>query len=38
MQRFGLPNEIASAAIFLASKEAAYITGHVMNVNGGMYL
>jgi len=38
MNRFGQPNEIASAAIFLASKEAAYITGHVMNVNGGMYL
>ena len=38
MNRFGQPSEIASAAIFLASKEAAYITGHVMNVNGGMYL
>jgi len=38
MNRFGQPREIASAAIFLASKEAAYITGHVMNVNGGMYL
>jgi 3-oxoacyl-[acyl-carrier protein] reductase len=38
MNRFGQPTEIASAAIFLASKEAAYITGHVMNVNGGMYL
>ena len=38
MNRFGQPSEIAAAAIFLASKEAAYITGHVMNVNGGMYL
>jgi len=38
MQRFGQPSEIAAAAIFLASKDAAYITGHVMNVNGGMYL
>jgi len=38
MSRFGQPSEIASAAIFLASKEAAYITGHVMDVNGGMYM
>jgi 3-oxoacyl-[acyl-carrier protein] reductase len=38
MRRFGLPEEVAHAAVFLASDHAAYITGHVMNVNGGMYL
>jgi len=38
MRRFGLPEEVAHAAAFLASDHAAYITGHVMNVNGGMYL
>lgn len=36
--RMGSPEEIASAIVFLASDEAAYITGHVLNVNGGMYL
>jgi len=38
MRRFGLPEEVAHAVVFLASDHAAYITGHVMNVNGGMYL
>jgi 3-oxoacyl-[acyl-carrier protein] reductase len=36
--RMGNPGEIASAIVFLASDEAAYITGHVLNINGGMYL
>lgn len=36
--RLGVPDEIASAACFLASDEAAYITGHVLAVNGGMYM
>jgi 3-oxoacyl-[acyl-carrier protein] reductase len=36
--RMGLPREIASAIVFLASDEAAYITGHVLNVNGGLHL
>jgi 3-oxoacyl-[acyl-carrier protein] reductase len=36
--RLGSPDEIASAACFLASDEAAYITGHVLAVNGGMYM
>ena len=34
--RFGADKEIASAVVFLASDEAAYITGHVLDVNGGM--
>ncbi|MGC2154777.1 MAG: SDR family oxidoreductase, partial [Terriglobales bacterium] len=32
------PQDIASAVAFLASDEAAYITGHVLNVNGGMLM
>ncbi|WP_309087131.1 elongation factor P 5-aminopentanone reductase [Domibacillus sp.] len=35
--RFALPDEIASAASFLASSEAGYITGHTLSVNGGWY-
>jgi 3-oxoacyl-[acyl-carrier protein] reductase len=37
VNRFGLPEEVAFAVGFLASKEAAYITGEVLSVNGGMY-
>jgi 3-oxoacyl-[acyl-carrier protein] reductase len=36
--RLGTPDEVASAVAFLASDEAAYITGQVLAVNGGMYL
>ncbi len=36
--RFGADNEIATAVVFLASDEAAYITGQVLDVNGGMYM
>ena len=36
--RMGSPRDVAAAIVFLASDEAAYITGHVLNVNGGMYL
>jgi len=36
--RVGTPNEVANAVAFLASEEAAYITGHVLNVNGGMLM
>jgi 3-oxoacyl-[acyl-carrier protein] reductase len=37
-RRFGKPEEIASAVTFLSSNYAGYITGHVLNVNGGMYV
>jgi 3-oxoacyl-[acyl-carrier protein] reductase len=36
--RLGTVDDIAAAACFLASDEAAYITGHVLAVNGGMYM
>jgi 3-oxoacyl-[acyl-carrier protein] reductase len=35
-RRFGSPEEVASAAVYLASTEAAYVTGHTLHVNGGM--
>jgi len=36
--RMGSARDVASAIVFLASDEACYITGHVLNVNGGMHL
>jgi 3-oxoacyl-[acyl-carrier protein] reductase len=36
--RVGTPEEVAHCVTFLASDEAAYITGHVLNVNGGMLM
>ena len=36
--RMGTPHDVTAAIVFLASDEAAYITGHVLNVNGGMHL
>lgn len=35
--RFGQPEEVAAAAVFLCSESAGYITGAVLNVNGGTY-
>jgi 3-oxoacyl-[acyl-carrier protein] reductase len=36
--RLGCDREVAAAVRFLASEEASYITGHVLNVNGGMLM
>jgi 3-oxoacyl-[acyl-carrier protein] reductase len=36
--RMGSVRDVAAAIVFLASDEAGYITGHVLDVNGGMYL
>ena len=38
LKRFGSGADVAAAVRFLASEEAAYITGHVLDVNGGMYM
>jgi 3-oxoacyl-[acyl-carrier protein] reductase len=36
--RVGTPEDVANAVTFLASDEASYITGHVLNVNGGLLM
>jgi len=37
MKRFGEPEEVADAVVFLASSKASYITGNVLSINGGLY-
>jgi 3-oxoacyl-[acyl-carrier protein] reductase len=36
--RIGQPEDIANAVKFLVGEESGYITGHVLAVNGGMYM
>jgi 3-oxoacyl-[acyl-carrier protein] reductase len=38
LKRLGTGDDIASAVVFLASEQSGYITGHVLDVNGGMYM
>jgi NAD(P)-dependent dehydrogenase (short-subunit alcohol dehydrogenase family) len=38
LARIGSPDDVANCVAFLASEEAGYITGHVLNVNGGMLM
>jgi 3-oxoacyl-[acyl-carrier protein] reductase len=37
-QRLGTPEDVAAAVAYLASEEAAYVTGTVLNVSGGLYM
>jgi len=34
----GKPNDVAHAVVYLASPQAAYVTGQELHVNGGMYM
>lgn len=36
--RMGTPEDVAAGAVFLASEGAGYVTGQVLNINGGMYM
>jgi 3-oxoacyl-[acyl-carrier protein] reductase len=38
LRRMGTPEDVAGAVKFLASEEASFITGHVLDVNGGIYM
>jgi 3-oxoacyl-[acyl-carrier protein] reductase len=38
LERLGEPQDVANIALFLASDESSYVTGHVLSVNGGMYM
>ena len=36
--RLGEPEDVAKVVLFLCTEESAYVTGHVVSVNGGMYI
>ena len=38
LRRLGTVDDVAAAVLYLASEEASYVTGHVLNVSGGMYM
>jgi 3-oxoacyl-[acyl-carrier protein] reductase len=38
MERLGQPEDVAQAVLFLVSERSSYITGQVLNVNGGIYM
>jgi 3-oxoacyl-[acyl-carrier protein] reductase len=38
LERLGEAQDVANAALFLASEESSYVTGQVISVNGGMYM
>jgi 3-oxoacyl-[acyl-carrier protein] reductase len=38
LERLGTVDDIAAAVVYLASQEAGYVTGHVLNVSGGLYI
>jgi len=38
LERLGTADDIANAVLFLASENSGYVTGHVLSVNGGMYM
>jgi len=38
LKRIGTVDDVAWSVVYLASEEASYVTGHVLSVNGGMYM
>ena len=38
LKRLGSADDVAAAAVYLASEEAGYVTGEVLNVSGGLYI
>jgi NAD(P)-dependent dehydrogenase (short-subunit alcohol dehydrogenase family) len=38
LHRIGEPEDVASAAVYLASEESSFLTGQVLNVNGGQWM